>query len=625
MLTLASQVDGSDQRAAGAPGEPVETWVRPPDRLALLRGWRGDLAAVAMYFFGAFYVTSRLWLDLHNRIQVRNIQDNGFFVFALSNAAHQLFHLHNPLVSTQVNVPYGINMMANTSILGLAIPLAPVTYLFGATVSYAIVLILALALTATTWYFVISQHVVTNRLAAFVAAGFIGFSPGLVSQSNGHPNVAAQFMVPLILLQVARLRQPRRPVRQGLLLAISVIYQAFVNEEILLFTAGIAVVMTIVWWFTGTGDRPRRPGFAGWLRPRQDTNLRKALLALATAVGVTTVAMAYPLCYQFRGPGNYHAVPAKSVSYFSDLASYVTLPSQSVLGHPMLENANRLMSHPVEQNSFFGWPMLLLCLAIAIWLWRLLLVRAAVVVAVVAALFSFGPELMLYGHDTHIPGPYRLVGSMPLLDSVVPVRVALMVAPALGILFALGLDRLLRTSWRSPRPVVMWYALFLVALLPLTPTPLITKTYPPTPAFVADGTWRRYVTPGHTVVPVPLPNIGHLEGERWSASVDLDMALPGGYFLGPPAGGQGRALYGAPDRPTAVLLDNAGRYNVIPDVTDEQRAQAVADLKFWRASVVILGNIANEWAVLETTRQLLGEPQFVGGVWLWDVRSLVDG
>jgi hypothetical protein len=74
-----------------------------------------------------------------------------------------------------------------------------------------------------------------------------------------------------------------------------------------------------------------------------------------------------------------------------------------------------------------------------------------------------------------------------------------------------------------------------------------------------------------------------------------------------------------------VLLDNVGRFGVIPDVTDAQRQQAIEDLKFWRASVVILGDIPNSWQVLETTRQLLGQPQYVDGVWLWDVRSIVGG
>jgi hypothetical protein len=59
-------------------------------------------------------------------------------------------------------------------------------------------------------------------------------------------------------------------------------------------------------------------------------------------------------------------------------------------------------------------------------------------------------------------------------------------------------------------------------------------------------------------------------------------------------------------------------------VTDADRRAALADLKYWRAAVVVLAPEGNEELLWRTTSQLVGfQPKFVGGVWLWDVRGLV--
>ncbi|GAA1807263.1 hypothetical protein GCM10009682_31410 [Luedemannella flava] len=61
--------------------------------------------------------------------------------------------LENPLFSHAVNAPDGVNMMANTTVLGLGIPLTPVTLLLGPLVTYRVLAVLALAGTAWAWYF----------------------------------------------------------------------------------------------------------------------------------------------------------------------------------------------------------------------------------------------------------------------------------------------------------------------------------------------------------------------------------------------------------------------------------------------------------------------------------------
>ena len=54
------------------------------------------------------------------------------------------------------------------------------------------------------------------------------------------------------------------------------------------------------------------------------------------------------------------------------------------------------------------------------------------------------------------------------------------------------------------------------------------------------------------------------------------------------------------------------------------QADALADLRFWRASAVFVVPGFHTDQVNETGSELFGfRPRFVSGVWLWDVRQLV--
>jgi hypothetical protein len=596
MVTLASEADTSADVPDAAPAKED----RRPGRLR-------DLIAIVTFVLGGFWVTARLWTNLDNRILSNNEQDQGFFDFVLANAARSVTHLSNPMFSDQVNVPRGVNMMANTSMLGLAIPLAPITILFGVKVSFALVEVLALALTASTWYYTLSRHVVRSWPAAFVAAGFIGFSPGFVSQANAHPNVAGQFMTPLILLQVARLRATKRPLAAGAVLGLMVIYQFFINEEVLLFIAVAAALMVLVWAIA------RRDQFRERIKP--------ALIAIGIAGALAVVVLAYPLYWQFYGPMHYGAVPELSVSYANDVGTYVMYPAAGLGGSS--SSMRGLGSHFAEQSAFFGWPLLILAAVTAVLLWRNLIVRSAAVVAVFFGLMSLGPTVKVFGRDHGIPGPFRLVNWLPLIESAVPIRIALMVGPAIGVLLAVALDRVIR---QAPGPKLVWFAAFAAALVPLFPKPLPAKDFPAAPKFVTAGTWKQYAPAGHSILVLPVGSIAALQGQRWSAEINMDMPVTSGYFLGPLGPDGARAGYGAVQRDSQKLLDRVFLTGNVPVISDTQRRQFIVDLKYWRAGAVIVGDVPKAAQFRETLEDLLGtRGQRVDGVYLWDVRTLVAG
>jgi hypothetical protein len=617
MLTRQTTSAETDAREATADNGPTGDGNRPKGALVprKLRAWlatsRGaDAVALSCFVLGALYLTARTWRNPIGRLQTSNLQDQVFFEWTLSHAQWSVTHLSNPLFTDRLNVPDGVNMMANTSILGLSIPLIPVTALFGAPVSFALLLTLGFAATAAAWYWLFSRHLVSSRAAAFVGGAFCGFAPGMVSHGNGHPNIVAQFMVPFIVWRVMRLREPGRAIRNGLILGLMVTYQMFINEEIVFFTAIGCAVFLLAYCL------PRWKQVPGSLRP--------FLAGLGVAALTAGILMAYPLWFQFFGPQHYRGVPIYTYRFRTDVASYWSFATESIAGDGLGRVARSVSVHPAEENTFYGWSLVFL-LPVVLWVCRRRPVAVAAAVAgAFFALLTLGHTITIHGKSTGIPGPWVLFERLPLFDSVVPARLSLGVIPTVGLLLAVAYDEVVGTVRRlgvATLPVRgLWLAAMAGALLPIAPTPLRASPVAPVPPFIADGTWRQYISADRSMVTVPPSSNLSLYGMRWAANQDLGFTLAQGYFLGP-GGPDGRATFPAPPTPTSAMLDEVAKTGEVPDIGPDEVRAAHTDLVRWRTAIVVLGQQREEVALKRTVEELLGPAQWIGGVWLWDVRA----
>ncbi|MEV6690834.1 hypothetical protein AB0M35_05080 [Micromonospora sp. NPDC051196] len=566
-----------------------------------------DAAVVAGYLALAVWLTSRQW-GRSDRL-FHQAGDQILFEWMLARAARAVVGAENPLWSDALNAPGGVNLMANTSVLGLGVPLTPVTLLFGSQAAFVVAVVGCLAGTATAWYVLLRRRLVRSRVAATIGGLICGFAPGMVAQAGAHLHMAAQFLVPVILALVFRAEPAGRVWRYGLLLGLVVTYQFFLGEEVLLFVALAAGV------------------FAAGYALADRATARRLAPAVAARIGVGAVVaaalLAYPLWFQFFGPGHYRGMPFFAHAYQLDAASFPALARQSVLGDS--RPSVLLAPNATEENSFFGPGLLVLAVVATAWLWRRPVVRALAGCGVLFALLSLGTPVRLNGELTELAGPYRLISGLPLLDHVVPARFSLVCVPVLGILVALAVDRAAR-QLPAGRPAVrlLWAGAITAVLLPMAPTPIRTVPVGPVPAFVADGTWRAYVPAGRTLVAVPpVTNHGRSPAMLWSARTGLAFTAPGGFFIGPKAADDPRARWGAPDRPTSLLLRRVADTGELPTITDVERRQAVADLRHWRAAVVVQGELHHGDPVRRTVEALLGPPRPIDGAFVWDVRPLV--
>jgi hypothetical protein len=508
-------------------------------------------------------------------------------------------------------------MMANTSVLAVSLPMTPVTLMFGPHVAFNLFLTLALAVTGISWYLVLSRQIVASRLAAWVGALFCTFAPSMVSHAGGHPNIVSQFLVPLIIWRCLALRTPGRAIRNGLILAGLLIWQAFINLEILFMTAvGLGIFCAVM----AVSRRRTHPGeVAAFLR------------GLGIAGAVTVAVLAYPLSVQFFGPQSYHGLPKFVRNFGADLGSFTAYATRSVAGNSV--TAERLAQNPAEENAFFGWGLVILFFGLVFWMRRRVAVVSLAGIALLFGAMSLGPRIYLNGINTGVPGPWSFLHSVPVLNSAVPTRWAMAIAPVVGIVLALGCQRaidLVRTqpSARGPVRVAMITAVAM-ALVPLVPTPVRSAPMAPVPAFVTSGAWRQYVDDNHTVVALPLPDSSYPDPLRWTAMTGQDMRIAGAYALLPNQNPldptDQTALFSPPWRPTSGLMASIRQGNPIPEITDTRREMTLADLRFWKAGVIVLTPQVRDIEMLRTMTGLLGfEPTWTGGAWVWDVRALVD-
>ncbi|MFI5912854.1 hypothetical protein [Dactylosporangium sp. NPDC051541] len=570
-------------------------------------GRRADLLSLGSYLLGALFIVSPLLAHYGKRMPI-SPGDRAQAEYFLAWAARAISHGENPFLITQYNVPFGVNGMANTSVLAFGLPLSPITLLFGPQVTFDLLIVLGIAGTAAAWYWLLSRHLVTSRTAAWVGGLVGGFAPTVASHASYHTNLVAQFLVPLLAWRVFKMLEGR-PVRNGLILAALVVYQVFINEETL-FLAALGVGLVLVLYGVQRRDRVRAA-------------IRPLAAGLGVTAGTSLVALAYPLWFQFFGPMSYNGGEEYMTTFRMDVLGLTSYGSNSVA-----ERLRRFGEPPsplgAEEHGFLGWGLVLLLTALVIWQWRSVLIRCLAITGIVFQVLAWGNPLQFQGRDTDVPGPFALLEHLPLFDTLLPTRLGEVTNWAAVPILALGLQRLIDLKVADVRAKRLFLITALAAaLVPAAPMPIKVVNRTPIPTFVSSGAWQQYVGPDQSVLIVPSPDWSFPTAIFWANATNADMPVSHGYFLGPADGVDGHhAFVGPVPRPTDKLFTAATYTGTAPAVTEADRVQARADLEYWHTSL-ILAPAEPKWAAVRTTlTDLFGPGEFTGGLWLWDTRNI---
>ncbi len=518
------------------------------------------------------------------------------------------------LYSTSMHHPAGVNGGWNTSVLGLALPLVPVTWIAGPIVAFNLAIIaapVASALSAAAL-----AHRFVPRLPAFVGGFAYGFSTYLVSQSSGHLNLAFAVLPPLVALGIVDLLRPgprARPLLTAGWLGCAIGWQFYLSTELLAgtFLAALCLLLALALF--------ARPVLVrGGLRL-----LGGGLLASGIAVLIGTPL----LLAMFTLPG----APGQTIRphgvWNNDLLDPVVPGRYTLLGGGETPIPRQVPLDPSEIGGYVGivWLGFALVTVIALWSsprWARA-VRVTAGAGLLAWLLSMGAPWYAAGRTFWEVTPFRAVELLPVLGNVLPMRLAVHSTLALAVLLAIGLHAGLRSRRRRIRvlaPVAALVSLLLIAPGAVTARPVIV------PAFY-QGAYAAVIPEGSVVKTLPRPlamATPHAdEAMVWQAVTGMHYRETGGYFIGSTP--EQPIIYSAPPDPLdAILEEESGE--PLPDGAEARGREAIDALRADGVEFVVIavdGRFLPRSAldIASYTSRAAGSPYLeVGGVYVIDLR-----
>ena len=500
-------------------------------RRATTRIW---LAATAGYLLISVFLWWHVWSSHPTSTTTCGCGDSSLFTWFLEWPAYALAHGLNPLYSTAMFHPSGVNLLANTAEVGIGTVLAPVTWLFGPVATLNVALTLAPMLSALAM-FALLRRWVTWAPAAFVGGLLYGFSPFiLVSLTDAHLMLGMAPIPPLVVLCLDEIlvRQHRRPVASGVVLGLLVTVQFFIGTEVLVLTviAGAIGVAFVV--------------IAALVRHEiSPPQVRHAVTALLVGAGTALVLLAYPVWFALAGPAHLSGPiwgPHSYTSYGGTTIGRYVLPSAPSAEATALGHRFGGYQAPTLSPQYLGLGLLAVLFAgLVLWrrdrrLWCFAVVGMATV--------PLSSGLSLHGWSL-----WRLFVKFPLMENVIPSRFLIITYLAAAVMLGVIVDHTAVSvgQWWESSPAPRRHvpdlparrlgslAGLVVSLVALVPVAwYFADGVPFTTQSVAVPTWFRQEAPkgaGRPVVLVlPAPFALYQGAMTWQAVDRMSFDLVGG-------------------------------------------------------------------------------------------------
>jgi hypothetical protein len=494
---------------------------------------RAFLTATAGYLVLSLFLWWHVWSTHPTSTTTCGCGDSSLFTWFLAWPAYAISHGLNPLYSTALFHPSGVNLLSNTAEVGIAVVLAPVTWLFGPVATLNVALTLSPALSALAM-FVLLRRWVSWTPAAFIGGLAYGFSPFiLIALTDAHLMLAMAPVPPLMVacLDEMLIRQRRTPLATGVLLGVLVFVQFFIGSEVLVLVAIAAGIGVALLFLYGLVHRDA-------LR----SHIRHAVAGLVSAGITATVLLAYPVWFALAGPAHLSGPiwGASDISYGgNDLRDYL-LPSTPSPAFTALDHHFGGYQAPTLSGQYVGIGLIAV-LVIGVVVWRrdrrLWLFGA---VGVISVPLSMGLQF-------HRWTLWRLFVRLPLMDNIIPSRFLVITYLAAAVMLGLIVDHagIDTTRWLASRhgvrdsgPNGRWRmagsaAAVVVALVALVPIAwYYSSGVPLTTQPVVLPAWFRSVAPhlgpDQVVLAFPVPFALFQSAMTWQAVDGMSFAMVGG-------------------------------------------------------------------------------------------------
>jgi hypothetical protein len=569
--------------------------------------------AFAGYLVVSVVLWWNVWTGHPTTVTTCGCGDTSLFTWFLEWPAYALAHGHNLFYSTALFHPGGIDVLSNTSVLAIGVPLAPVTWIFGPVATLNVASTLAPVLSALAMFWLLGRWV-RWAPAAFVGGLVFGFSPFVVvSLAGAHLMSGTLVLLPLMVACLDQLLvgQRRSPVKTGAVLGVLVAVQFFVSTEVLvmaLLCGGVGVVV-LVGYAARRGELAARAPSAG-----------RGLLAAAV---VAACLLAYPAWFALEGPAHLAGLVwptlAPGVGGI-DLGNLWQPHPMTALRAEMLVTGG-YQGPSLPPGEYLG-PGLIAVLVVGVLVWRrdrrLWFFGSLGVIAVVASL----------GVKSYWT-PWRIVAHLPVVQNIVTGRFAVITSLCVAVMLAVVIDRT-RGSVHGAAGVAVAVAVAAVAVVPIGAA--LAPNVPLTTRAVTLPSWYArvgaHLPPGQVVLAYPAPFALEQSAEGWQAVDSLDFALIGGSG---PGSVPGRA--GAERAGQEVIGDATFSVDGPPEPTASNVGAVRRALTDWGVTLIVVPDTSSlpryeqgtdpAAAIGLFTLAVGRSPRFSDDAWVWSgVQSL---
>jgi hypothetical protein len=473
---------------------------------------RFGLAAFALYLAVSALIFARGLIghlsDYHIGVDIP--PDATIFIWSLAWWRHAVLHHLNPLLTTAIWAPEGINLAWVTTAPLAAVLATPLTSAFGPVATCNLLFILSPALAAWTTFLLCRR--ITNSYWPAVLGGYIfGYSAYMLGQMQGHLHQVLIFPVPLLTYLVVRhyqgsIRTRTFVIASALTFAAEFLIALEVFATMFIFGA-LAIALSLT--FSAPDVRKR---------------IIATTLTLAAGLALAMILVS-PFSYFLLISGT----PHWGSMYSADPLGWLIPTTYFELGrvHLLQSIANRFPFDHFECDTYFGPVLIVIAALYARRHWHEPFARMMIDLLIIIAVLTLGPILHVMHHDlAGMPG--AIVTRLPLMNKATPSRFTLYAYLILAIVSSVWIGEL--GSGAGPKIVISM--LSVISTLPNLAAGYWVRPLN-TPAFFSSGVYRKYLSPGETVVTLPYWMLGN--GMAWQAQSDMYFRMAGGWTGPPPA------------------------------------------------------------------------------------------
>jgi hypothetical protein len=584
-------------------------------------------AAAASYLLFAIILWWGAWGAGASTHTLCGCGDPALFLWFFQWPATAVAHLHNPLYSQALFHPGGVNLLAQTSVLGLSVPLIPVTWIWGPVASLNVASTLCPALSALFCFLVVRRWV-SWMPAAYVAGLLYGFSPFvLTSLQFAHLMTAAVMVLPLILavLDEIVVRQRHSPRLMGGLLGLLLFVQFFLSSELMAVLVMVLVLslagLAVVTWFCNR-DRLRHAA-------------PYALEALVLGAVVGGILLVYPVWFALDGPAHLSGLIWPNLGAIGGYIGSSFVSPDYIHGSNVYTALGGYEGTALPSSAYLGWGLIVILAGGLVVFFRERILWFFGLVLALCMVCSLGARRGQWE-------PARIFAHLPVIKNVIEQRFMAFGFLAAAVMLAIILDRTrlklpvrLKLKGMEGRVLGIGAAVGVigVALVPIVAT--FGSSLPFTMRPVVLPRWYTTVAPklppGRVLLTYPTPFSGIQVSMAWQAVDAMSFSQAGG------GGPQGQASRAGAARAGFIVLGYLAFGVLIPQPlpTPKNAAAVRQALSLWKVNTVVIDPQVGvplllrghdpTYAAAFMTATLGRLPVIEAGAWVWNNVSTSAG